>query len=68
MTTHGESDENNKSELPKSKIEEKGHVPLGRPGKDEEMAMGIMFLAKNTYVNGEVIAIDGGVMLDLPSR
>lgn len=68
MTTHGESDEQNKSKVPDSKIREKGHVPMGRPGTDEEMAMGIMFLAKNTYVNGEVIAIDGGVMLDLPSR
>lgn len=68
MTTHGESDEQNKSEVPDSKIKEKGHVPMGRPGTDEEMAMGIMFLAKNTYVNGEVITIDGGVMLSLPSR
>ncbi len=68
MTTHGESDQRNKSEVPKSKIQEKGHVPMGRPGKDEEMAMGILFFAKNAYVNGEIIAIDGGVMLDLPTR
>lgn len=68
MTTHGESDDQNKSKVPDSKIQEKGHVPMARPGKDEEMAQGILFLAKNTYVNGEVIAIDGGVMLTLPSR
>lgn len=66
--TAKESDEKNKSELPKEKIEEKGHVPMGRAGADEEMAQGVIFLAKNRYVNGEVIAIDGGVLLDVPAR
>jgi NAD(P)-dependent dehydrogenase (short-subunit alcohol dehydrogenase family) len=61
MTTD-ESDENQKSELKDEKIQEKGHVPMGRAGSDEEMAMGILFLAKNAYVNGEIIAIDGGVL------
>jgi hypothetical protein len=32
------------------------------------MAMAVMFLAKNTYVNGEVIAVDGGVLLEVPGR
>jgi len=67
MTTQ-DSDESNKSELPKEKIDEKGHVPMGRAGSDEEMGMGIMFLAKNKYVNGEIVAIDGGVLLDVPGR
>jgi NAD(P)-dependent dehydrogenase (short-subunit alcohol dehydrogenase family) len=66
--TAKESDENNKSELPKEKIDEKGHVPMGRAGADEEMAQGIIFLTKNRYVNGEVIAIDGGVLLEVPGR
>jgi hypothetical protein len=30
--------------------------------------MAVMFLAKNTYVNGEVIAVDGGVLLEVPGR
>lgn len=30
--TMKESDEKNKSEMPKEKIEDKGHVPMGRAG------------------------------------
>jgi NAD(P)-dependent dehydrogenase (short-subunit alcohol dehydrogenase family) len=67
MTTK-ESDENQKSTLPAEKIKEKGHVPAKRPGSDEEMAQGVIFLAKNKYVNGEIIAIDGGVLLEVPGR
>jgi len=67
MTTK-ESDEKQKSEIPQSQIEEKGHVPMKRAGSDEEMAMGILFLMKNKYVNGEIIAIDGGVLLEVPGR
>ncbi|KAE8454079.1 hypothetical protein EG329_007857 [Mollisiaceae sp. DMI_Dod_QoI] len=67
MTTK-ESDENQKSEMPQEKIEQKGHVPMKRAGSDEEMAMGVLFLMRNRYVNGEVIAIDGGVLLEVPGR
>jgi len=67
MTTSG-SDENQKSEIPKEKIQQKGHVPAQRAGHDEEMAQGIIFLAKNNYVNGEIIAIDGGTLLEVPGR
>ena len=67
MTTK-ESDESGKSELPHEKVKEKGHVPAERPGSDEEMAMAVLFLAKNTYVNGEVIAVDGGVLNQVPGR
>lgn len=67
MTTN-KSDENQKSDIPDEKIQEKGHVPAERAGEDAEMAQGIIFLAKNKYVNGEVIAIDGGVLLDVPGR
>jgi NAD(P)-dependent dehydrogenase (short-subunit alcohol dehydrogenase family) len=66
--TAKESGEDNKSELPDEKIQEKGHVPHGRAGSDEEMAMGALFLMKNKYVNGEIIAIDGGALLELPGR
>lgn len=65
MTTGG-SDERQKSEMPREKIDEKGHVPAQRAGSDEEMAQAVIFLAKNTYVNGEVIAVDGGVLLKVP--
>jgi NAD(P)-dependent dehydrogenase (short-subunit alcohol dehydrogenase family) len=60
--TAKESDENQKSEVPDEKIQEKGHVPQGRAGQDEEMAQAVLFLTKNTYVNGEIIAVDGGVL------
>lgn len=67
MTT-GESDGDNKSQMPDGKIEEKGHVPIGREGSDAEMAQGVLFLCKNRYVNGEILAIDGGVLLDVPAK
>lgn len=60
--TAKESDENQKSQLPDDKIQEKGHVPQGRAGQDEEMAQAVLFLTKNAYVNGEIIAVDGGVL------
>lgn len=61
-------DESNKSDLPHEKVQDKGHVPAERPGSDEEMAMAMLFLCKNVYVNGEVIAVDGGVLNQVPGR
>ena len=67
MTMKG-SDEDNKSRMPAEKVQEKGHVPAQRPGSDEEMAQAVIFLTKNMYVNGEVIAVDGGVLNTVPGR
>lgn len=61
MTAKG-SDDKQKSHLPPEKIEEKGHVPAMRGGRDQEMGMTILYLAKNSYVNGQIIAVDGGVL------
>ena len=66
--TMGESDENQKTHLPDEKVQQKGHVPAGRAGSDEEMAQAVIFLTKNMYVNGEVIAVDGGVLNNVPGR
>ncbi|KAL9578764.1 MAG: hypothetical protein Q9203_006971 [Teloschistes exilis] len=66
MTAKSSRDEDNKSVLPDEKVKEKGHVPAERPGSDEEMAMAMLFLCRNVYVNGEVIAVDGGVMNQVP--
>ncbi|KAJ4422885.1 hypothetical protein N0V82_002411 [Gnomoniopsis sp. IMI 355080] len=56
------SDDRQKSHVPKEKIEEKGHVPAMRSGRDEEMGMTVLFLAKNGYLNGQIVAVDGGVL------
>ena len=66
--TMKESGGDNKTHMPAKKVQEKGHVPAQRPGSDEEMAQAVIFLAKNMYVNGEVIAVDGGVLNQVPGR
>ncbi|KAI0523670.1 hypothetical protein F5B22DRAFT_408433 [Xylaria bambusicola] len=60
--TAKESDDRQKSHVPEEKIQEKNHVPLARPGREVEMGMSVLYLAKNQYVNGEIIAVDGGVL------
>ncbi|GAW14391.1 hypothetical protein ANO14919_037930 [Xylariales sp. No.14919] len=66
--TAKESDERQKSHVHEEKIQEKGHVPLARPGREIEMGMSVLYLAKNQYVNGEIIAVDGGVLNVLAGR
>ncbi|KAI1339204.1 hypothetical protein F5Y15DRAFT_383430 [Xylariaceae sp. FL0016] len=60
MTTN-ESGEDQKSFIPREKYEDK--VPAGRPGKDEDMAQTVLFFAVNQYLNGQVVAVDGGYTL-----
>jgi NAD(P)-dependent dehydrogenase (short-subunit alcohol dehydrogenase family) len=38
------------------------HVPLGRPGNPDEIAVAVLFLAdpENTYTNGHILTVDGG--------
>ena len=38
------------------------HIPLGRPATTEEIAYAVLFLAapQNTYITGQVLAVDGG--------
>ena len=62
------SDDRQKSEMPQEKIDQTGHVPIKRGGTDEEMGMTVLYLAKNMYVNGEIIAVDGGVLNVVPGR
>ncbi|TGO59206.1 hypothetical protein BOTNAR_0167g00020 [Botryotinia narcissicola] len=52
MTTGGESGQDQKS-----------HIEKEKPGKDEEMAGAILFVATNQYLNGQTVAIDGGYIL-----
>lgn len=59
--TAGESDDVQKSHIPKEKYAEK--VPAGRPGRDVDMAQGVLFAVTNQYLNGQNFAIDGGYTL-----
>ena len=61
------SDEKHKSEFPQEKIESYGHVPIFRPGREEEMGMTVLYLAKNKYCHGQIIAVDGGVLNMVPT-
>ena len=38
------------------------HIPLGRPGTTEEVAVAALFLAdpENSYMNGHILTVDGG--------
>jgi hypothetical protein len=40
--TAKESGEDQKSELPDKKVQDKGHVPMQRGGRDEEMAQAVV--------------------------
>lgn len=66
--TMKESGGDNKTHMPAEKVKEKGHVPAERPGSDEEMAQAVIFLCKNMYVNGELVAVDGGVLNQVAGR
>lgn len=59
--TAGDSDEHQKSHIPKEKYEDK--VPAARPGRDVDMAQGVLFAVTNQYLNGQNFAIDGGYTL-----
>ncbi|CZT10285.1 3-oxoacyl-[acyl-carrier-protein] reductase 1 [Rhynchosporium agropyri] len=58
--TAGESGSDQKSHIEKEKYEK---VPAHRPGKDEDMAGAILFVATNQYLNGQTVAVDGGYIL-----
>ncbi|KAK5138385.1 hypothetical protein LTR08_003446 [Meristemomyces frigidus] len=66
--TAKESDAGNKSFLPDEKVLDKGHeVPLMRAGEETEMGMAVLFFARNEYVNGQIVAVDGGVLNSVAS-
>merc|ERR1711964_341070 len=58
--TAGESGSDQKSHIKKEKYEK---VPAHRPGKDEDMAGAVLFVATNQYLNGQTVAVDGGYIL-----
>ncbi|KDQ64125.1 hypothetical protein JAAARDRAFT_52118 [Jaapia argillacea MUCL 33604] len=67
MTAKEDSDELNKSQLPVGEDygAQKG-IPAGRPGRDEDIAQTVLFLAANEYAYGQTVTIDGGYLLEHP--
>ncbi|KAF2273277.1 short chain dehydrogenase/reductase family [Westerdykella ornata] len=59
MTTQ-ESDDKQKSQMPKEKKE---MLPSQRPGKDTDMAAAILFTVCCQYLNGQNINVDGGYLI-----
>ncbi len=59
--TAGSSGENQKSALPEGMLKE---IAAGRPGDDRDMASAILFAATNQYLDGQVIVLDGGYLLE----
>ena len=56
--TANESDEFQKSHIPREKYAEK--VPASRPGRDVDMAQAVLMFASNQYLSGQTLAVDGG--------
>ncbi|KAJ6780492.1 hypothetical protein PWT90_02968 [Aphanocladium album] len=59
--TAKDSDDKQKSSLPKEQYE--GKIPAQRPGRDEDMAHTVLFTAVNQYLNGQRVVVDGGYTL-----
>ena len=38
-------------------------IPLSRAGKPEDVANAAVFLAKNNYITGQVLNVDGGMIM-----
>ena len=38
-------------------------IPLSRAGKPEDVANAAVFLAKNSYITGQVLNVDGGMIM-----
>lgn len=54
------------SKLPeKAKVEFLNNIPLSRPGKPEDVAKAVLFLASeySDYITGQVLNIDGGMVM-----
>ncbi|EIW80233.1 NAD(P)-binding protein [Coniophora puteana RWD-64-598 SS2] len=66
MTT-GESNQGNKSDIPKESARMKrNQVPAGRAGREEDIAQAAIMFAVNQYLFGQTLAIDGGWLLEHP--
>jgi len=64
--TGGDMNEENKTEVKQEGWRSEKRVPADRSGRDEDMAMAVIMLAKNTYVNGQTLVVDGGLLIEMP--
>jgi len=39
------------------------HIPMGRAGKPEEVAQGVIFAMTNSYTTGTIVDVEGGTLL-----
>ena len=62
--TAGDSNDNQKSEIPAEKY---AHLPARRPGNDRDMANAVLFMVTNQYLNGQIVPVDGGYLLKFGS-
>ena len=62
ITTKTSNAQTQKSELPKDFALTRD-IAAGRPGNDADMASTVLFLATNQYINGQIVAVDGGYLL-----
>lgn len=44
------------------KIELENEVPMGRLGTADEVAAAILFFAENTYITGQILGVNGGIV------
>lgn len=58
--TTGSSDQSQKSVLPPGTCRE---ISAGRPGNDVDFAGAILFAVTNEYINGQIVAVDGGYLV-----
>jgi len=60
ITAGGSRSEDMKSELPAGTCSE---IAAGRPGNDIDMAGAVLFAATNMYLDGQIVAVDGGYLV-----
>lgn len=62
MTAKTSDRNTQKSELPQDYVLTKD-ISARRPGNDQDMASAILFAATNQYLNGQIIVVDGGYLI-----
>ena len=59
--TAGGSGEDQKSQLPQGMLK---NISAKRPGNERDMASAVLFAVTNEYLNGQIVVVDGGYLLE----